>query len=53
MTTEKGTRQKYTGDFKQGAVVTKQGYKLIDAAQSLDIKENFLRHWKREFVEKA
>ena len=55
MTTEKGTRRKYTEDFKRGAValMTEQGYKLIDAARSLDIEENLLRHWKREFEEQA
>jgi len=51
MTTEKRTRRKYTEDFKREAValVTEQGYKVSEAARSLDIGENLLRRWKREF----
>jgi transposase len=42
MTTEKRTRRKYTEDFKRDAValVTEQGYKISEAARSLDINDN-------------
>ena len=55
MTTEKRTRRKYTEDFKREAValVTEQGYKVSEAARSLDIGDNLLRRWKREFEEEA
>ena len=45
MTTEKRTRRKYTEDFKREAValVTEQGYKVSEAARSLDIGDNLLR----------
>lgn len=55
MTTQKRTRRKYTEDFKREAValVTEQGYRLSEAARSLDIGDNLLRRWKREFEEEA
>ncbi len=39
MTTEKRTRRKYTEEFKRDAValVTDQGYKVSEAARSLDV----------------
>jgi len=55
MTTEKRARRTYTLDFKRDAValVTEQGYALSQAARSLDINDNVLRRWKREFEEQA
>lgn len=55
MRTEKRTRKKYTEDFKRDAValVTEQGYKISEAARSLEIGDNLLRRWKREFEEDA
>ncbi|VAX06268.1 Mobile element protein [hydrothermal vent metagenome] len=55
MTTEKRTRKKYTDDFKRDAValVTEQGYKVSEAARSLDIGDNLLRRWKQGFEEEA
>ena len=55
MTTGMRTRRKYTEDFKRDAValVTEQGYKLAEAARSLDIGANLLGRWKREFEEEA
>lgn len=55
MTTEKRTRRKYTEDFKRDAValVSEQGYKISEAARSLDINDNVLRRWKREFEAEA
>lgn len=55
MTTEKRTRRKYTEEFKRDAValVTEQGYKVSEAARSLDINDNQLRRWKQEFAEEA
>ena len=55
MTTESRTRRKYTEDFKREAValVTEQGYKVSEAARSLDIGDSLLRRWKREFEEEA
>jgi transposase len=53
MTTQKRTRRKYTEDFKRDAValVIEQGYKTSEAARSLDINDNLLRHWKQEYEE--
>jgi len=53
MTTEKRARRKYTDDFKRDAVtlVTEQGYKVTEAARSLDIGANLLGRWRREFEE--
>lgn len=50
MTTQKRTRRNYTEDFKRDAValVTEQGYKVSEAARSLEIGDNLLRRWKRE-----
>ena len=49
------TRRKYTEDFKRDvvALVTEQGYKVTEAAQSLDINANQLHRWKREFSEET
>lgn len=51
MTTEKRVRRTYTLDFKRDAValVVEQGYGISQAARSLDINDNVLRRWKREF----
>ena len=53
--TEKRKRRNYTEDFKRDAValVTEQGYKPSEAARSLDIGDNLIRRWKREFEEEA
>jgi transposase len=55
MTTEKRTRRKYTEDFKRDAValVTEQGYKISEAARSLDINDNLLRRWQQQFEAEA
>lgn len=55
MTTETRKRRSYTEDFKRDAValVTEQAYKVSEAARSLDINDNQLRRWKREFEEQA
>ena len=55
MTTETRKWRNYTEDFKRDAValVTEQGYKVSEAARSLDINDNQLRRWKREFEEEA
>jgi transposase len=45
-------RNKYTEDYKRDAValVTEQGYKPVQAANSLGINENNLRHWIKGFI---
>jgi transposase len=55
MTTEKRARRKYTEDFKRDAValVTEQGYKISEAARSLDINDNLLRRWQQQFEAEA
>jgi transposase len=55
MTTEKRKRRDYTEDFKREAValVTEQGYKIAEAARSLDIGANLLGRWRRQFEEEA
>lgn len=55
MTTEKQTRRKYPEEFKREAValITEQGYRVSEAARSLDVGENLLRRWKYKFEEEA
>ena len=55
MTTETRKRRNYTEDFKRDAValVTEQGYKVTEAARNLDVGDNLIRRWKREFEEQA
>jgi len=55
MTTEKGTRRKYTVDFKRDAValVTEQGYKVSEAGRSLGIESDLIRRWREEFAQEA
>ena len=55
MTTEIRKRRNYTEDFKQEAValVTEQGYKISEAARSLDIGANLLGRWRRQYEEEA
>jgi len=55
MTTETRKRRNYTEDFKRDAValVTEQGYKPSEAAQSLSVKDKMIRRWMREFEETA
>ena len=51
MTAEKRQRRSFPEDFKREAValVTEQGYKVAEAARSLDIHENVLRYWKKHY----
>ena len=51
MTVEKRQRRSFPEGFKREAValVTEQGYKVSEAARSLDIHENVLRQWKRKY----
>jgi transposase len=55
MTTETRKRREYTEDFKRDAValVTEQGYKVSEAARSLDIGDGLIRRWKREYEDEA
>jgi len=47
----KNIRRKYSKQFKIDAVnlVLKQGFNAAEAARNLDINENLLRRWKKEF----
>src|ERR1700736_4494628 len=42
-------RRTYTPEFKTEAVklVTEQGYSVAEAARSLGLRDNLLRHWKQ------
>jgi len=55
MTPEIRKRRNYTEDFKREAValVTEQGYKICEAARSLDIGANLLGRWRRQFEEEV
>ena len=55
MTIETTKRRSYTEAFKREAValVTEQGYKIAEAARSLDIGANLLGRWRRQFAEEA
>lgn len=46
----KGTRKRYTREFKEEAVklVTAQGYRVAEAARNLGVDVNTLGRWKRE-----
>ena len=48
-------RSNYTEDFKRDAValVTEQGYKISEAARSLDVGANLIGRWRRQFEEEA
>lgn len=50
MTSKKGQRKVYTEEFKQEAValVTEQGYTIMEATRSLDLSNNLIGRWKRE-----
>jgi len=47
----KKIRKKYSKQFKIDAVnlVLKQGFNAAEAARNLDVNENLLRRWKKEF----
>jgi transposase len=55
MTTENQARRKQTEEFKREAValVTEQGYKLSEAARSVDVNVNFLSKSRDRFAEEA
>ncbi|NRB41681.1 MAG: transposase [Pseudomonadales bacterium] len=52
MTTE-NKRRKFDANFKKEAValVTEQGYSIGKAAKAVDVSENNLRRWRKEFVQ--
>jgi transposase len=49
------SRRKFTREFKEEAVklVTEQGYKISEAARSMDIGVNVLGRWKKEFEDES
>jgi len=51
--TAKRPRRKFSDEYKIEAVkmVTDQGYKVAEAARSLDIQVNLLHRWKDKFSE--
>ena len=51
----KKKRRKYTREFKIEAVglVTKEGYSLAEAAESLGVSANSLRTWKKAFEQEG
>jgi transposase len=55
MTTKKRVRRQYSEAFKREAValVTEQGYKLAEAARSVDVNANLLSKWRDRFAEEA
>ena len=55
MTTKNPVRRTYTEAFKGEAValVTEQGYKLSEAARSVDVNANLLSKWRDRFAEEA
>ncbi len=55
MTTKKPIRRKYTEEFKREAValIAEQGYKLSEAARSVDVNVNLLSKWRDRFAEEA
>lgn len=48
-------RRKFDQQFKKEAValVTEQGYSVAKAAQAVDVSENNLRRWKKEFEQES
>jgi len=55
MPTKKPARRTYTEEFKHEAValITEQGYKLSEAARSIDVNANLLSKWRDRFAEEA
>ena len=55
MTPKNPVRRTYTEAFKGEAValVTEQGYKLSEAARSVDVNANLLSKWRDRFAEEA
>ncbi len=55
MTTKNPVRRTYTEAFKGEAValITEQGYKLSEAARSVDVNANLLSKWHDRFAEEA
>ncbi len=55
MTTKNPVRKKYTEEFKREAValIADQGYKLSEAARSVDVNANLLSKWRDRFAEEA
>jgi transposase len=55
MTTKKPARRKHTEEFKREAValITEQGYKLSEAARSVEINANLLSKWRDRLAEEA
>ena len=55
MTTKNPVRRTYTEAFKgeAGALVTEQGYKLSEAARSVEVNANLLSKWRDRLAEEA
>ncbi len=51
----KKKRRTYTREFKAEAaqLVTKQGYSIAEAAESLGVSANSIRTWKKAFEQKC
>lgn len=55
MTAVKKIRRKYSPEFKQEtiALVTRQGYTVLQAAETVDVNPTQVRRWKRELEQAA
>ena len=53
--TAKNPRRQFDIEFKKEAVtlVTEQGYSIGKAAKAIDVNDNNLRRWKKEFEQEA
>ena len=55
MTSSKRKNKTYTTQFKEEtvALVTEQGYTVIEAAEAVGVRPNQIYHWKQRLVDEA
>lgn len=52
MTTETKAKRIYSEEFKREAValVTEKGYSIREAAEQMEVPDNYIRRWKRKYA---
>lgn len=52
MTTENKTKRTFSEGFKREAVslVTEQGYSVREAAEHMNVPDNYIRRWKQKYA---
>jgi transposase-like protein len=50
MTTENKTKRTFSEGFKRDSLVTEQGYSVREAAEHMNVPDNYIRRWRQKYA---